>query len=81
MNQAATENKLQLGQLLQSHGIVTAEQIEAVLSEQAAKGHRKLLGELLVEKNYCTENQIDSALAETYDVPYAQISPKICGPK
>ena len=81
MEQIAVENKMQLGQLLQSHGIVTAEQIEKLLSEQSRKGHKKLLGELLVEEGYCTENQIASALAETYGVPYAQIGPKICDPK
>ncbi len=81
MGQTATENKMQLGQLLIARGIVTEEQIKKALSEQKEKGHRKLLGELLVERNYCTENQIASALAESYGVPYAQVSPKICDAK
>jgi type IV pilus assembly protein PilB len=81
MNQLAVENKMQLGQLLLAHGVVTAEQIEKALAEQKEKGHRKLLGELLVEMNYCTENQIAAALAEAYGVPYAQVSPKICDAK
>jgi type IV pilus assembly protein PilB len=81
MGQIAVENKMQLGQLLLARGIVTPEQIEKALTEQKEKGHRKLLGELLVEMNYCTENQIASALAEAYDVPYAQVSPKICDAK
>jgi len=81
MSQVATKNRSQLGQLLMSHGIVTAEQIECALAEQKNKGHNKLLGELLVEMSYCTENQIASALAEAYEVPYAQVSPKICDPK
>ena len=81
MSLIAVENKTQLGQLLLSHGIVTAEQIEKALTEQKEKGHRKLLGELLVEMNYCTENQIASALAEAYGVPYAQVCPKICDAK
>jgi type IV pilus assembly protein PilB len=81
MSQIAVENKMQLGQLLQARGIVTAEQIELALAEQKDKGHRKLLGELLVEMEYCTENQIASALAEAYDVPYAQITPKVCDVK
>jgi type IV pilus assembly protein PilB len=29
---------------------------------------------------FCTANQIASALAQAYDVPYAQVSPKICDP-
>ncbi len=81
MSQIAVENKMQLGQLLLARGVVTAEQIEKALKEQKESGHNKLLGELLVEMNYCTENQIASALAEAYEVPYAQISPKICDPK
>jgi len=79
--QIAVENKLQLGQLLQARGVVSAEQIEKALAEQQDKGHRRLLGELLVEMGYCTENQIASALAEAYGVPYAQVSPKICDAK
>src|SRR4030043_1135640 len=81
MGRIATDNKMQLGQLLLARGIVTEEQIEKALAEQKEKGHHKLLGELLVEMNYCTENQIASALAEAYDVPYAQVSPKICDAK
>ncbi len=81
MVQIATENKMQLGQLLQARGLVTEEQIEQALSEQKEKGHKKLLGELLVEMGYCSENQVASALAEVYGVPYAQVSPKICDVK
>jgi type IV pilus assembly protein PilB len=81
MSQIAVENKMQLGQLLLSRGVVTAEQIETALVEQKEKGHRKLLGELLVEMGYCTENQIASALAKGYGVPYAQVGPKLCDPK
>ena len=81
MSQIEVKNKTQLGQLLLGRGVVTAEQIEKALAEQNEKGHRKLLGELLVEMNYCTENQIASALAEAYDVPYAQVNPKICDAK
>ena len=81
MSPIAVENKMQLGQLLLARGIVTSEQIEKTLAEQKEKGHRKLLGELLVEGNFCTQNQIASALAEAYDMPYAQVSPKICDVK
>lgn len=81
MGQVATENKMKLGELLLVRGIVTKKQIDEALTEQKDKGHRKLLGELLVEMNYCTENQIASALAEAYNVPYAQVSPKICDTK
>ncbi len=78
MSEVSVKNKMQLGQLLLAQGVVTEVQIERALSSQQEDGHRKLLGELLVEMRYCTENQIAAALAEAYDVPYAQVSPKIC---
>jgi type IV pilus assembly protein PilB len=81
MGQVAVGNKKQLGQLLLARGVVTQEQIEKALAEQQQQGHNKLLGELLVEMDYCTENQIASALAEAYEVPYAQVNPKICDAK
>ena len=80
MTEVAVKNKLQLGQVLQSRDIVTGEQIEEALAEQKRTGHNKLLGELLVEMDFCSENEIASALAHAYDLPYAQITPKICDP-
>ena len=79
--EVAIKTRLQIGQILQNRGIVTAEQIEEVLADQKDSKRRKLLGELLVENKLCTENQIASALAEAYDVPYAQLTPRICDPK
>ena len=38
MNEIAVENKLQLGQVLQARGIVTAEQVSGALAEQKEKG-------------------------------------------
>lgn len=77
----STENKLQLGELLLQRGVITQEQVDDILVEQQGRGHKKLFGELLVEKGYCSENQIASALAEAYDVPYAQVTPKLCDSK
>ena len=79
--EVATKNKLQLGHILQDRGVVTAKQIDEVLSNQKKGKHRKLLGELLVESGYATENQVASALAEAYGVPYAQLTPRICDPE
>jgi type IV pilus assembly protein PilB len=80
MAEIAVNKKLQLGQLLLSRKVVTAEQIDHALACQQASSQRKLLGEVLVEMGHCTENQIASALAEAYSVPYAQVSPKLCDP-
>ncbi len=81
MGKLAVKNKTQIGQVLLDRKVVTAEQIEKALAEQKQKGHRKLLGELLVEMGYCTENQISAALAHAYNVPYAQVGPKVCDAK
>ncbi|MDO8304118.1 MAG: hypothetical protein Q7T18_12855, partial [Sedimentisphaerales bacterium] len=78
MSVGTIETRFQLGQVLLSQGIVTADQIDAALEQQSSTGHRKLLGELLVETGCCTENEITSALAHAYGLPYAQISPKLC---
>lgn len=80
MTEITTSRKLQLGQVLLSRSIITAEQIENALAFQRNSGNKKLLGEVLVELGYCTENQIASALAEAYGLPYAAISPKLCDP-
>jgi type IV pilus assembly protein PilB len=80
MAEIAVNKKMQLGQLLLSRNVVTAEQIDHALARQQASSQRRLLGEVLVEMGYCTENQIASALAEAYAVPYAQVSPKLCDP-
>ena len=68
MAQIAVENKMQLGQLLVSRGVVTDEQIQQALAAQKDSNHRKLLGELLVELNFCTENQIQSEVSQFIDL-------------
>jgi type IV pilus assembly protein PilB len=78
MNNVAIETRFQLGQVLLSQGVVTSQQIDTALANQAENGHRKLLGEVLVEMGYCTENQIAEALAHAYGLPYAAITPRLC---
>jgi len=81
MVEAATERKMQLGQLLIAKGVVTDEQIQSALNEQRNAGHQKLLGELLIDLGHCTDSDIAAALAEGYGVPYAAVSPKLCDVK
>ena len=52
-----------------------------LLSQQAASPDRKLLGELLIEQGILSDEQLCESLAESYCVPYAKVSPKICDPK
>ena len=80
MNNTTIQTKLQLGQVLLTHGVVTQDQVDQALERQKTVGHSKLLGELLVELEFCTDNQICAALAEAYDVPYAPLTPKLCDP-
>ncbi|OQY05276.1 MAG: ATPase [Planctomycetales bacterium 4572_13] len=80
MNNTTIQTKLQLGQVLLNHGVVTQDQIDKALERQKTVGHSKLLGELLMELEFCTDNQICAALAEAYDVPYAPLTPKLCDP-
>ena len=80
MNPVMTQNKVQLGQLLVAQEAVTNEQITEALAEQQQSGHQKLLGEILIEKGYCSSAQVAAALAQSYSVPYAKVSPRICDP-
>jgi len=75
------DQKLQLGQLLVSNGVVTKEQLAEALSIQQAEGNQMLLGEVLIDRGMCTEEQIMEALAMGYGLPYAHINPKIADPK
>lgn len=80
MTKLAIQKKLQIGQVLVNLGFATEQQIDTALQQQKNSGHSRLLGELLIDLGYCTENQIAAALAQIYEIPYAQISPKICDP-
>jgi len=73
--------RLPLGQLLLQQGAVTSEQLEEALEYQKQKGNSLLLGEVLQKLEMCTEEQIMESLANTYEVPFARISPRIADPK
>ncbi len=77
----AITGKKQVGQILMARGLVTQEQIDFAISEQAARGHKKLLGEILVELGLCSADQVLEALAEAYNIPYARLSPRLCDVK
>jgi type IV pilus assembly protein PilB len=70
-----------LGELLVTRGALTPANVERALDEQKRSNHQKLLGEILVELSFCSEDQVTEALAETYNVPYARISPRVADPK
>jgi len=76
-----TSTKRPVGAILIEKGLVTEEQIEQAVAEQAARGHRHLLGELLIELGFVTGDQVMEALADAYNVPYAKLSPRLVDPK
>ena len=80
MSHTETENKVQLGQFLVSQGAVTPDQVRDALEEQRRTGHNKLLGEILVGRGSCTSTEVATALAQSYQVPFAEVSPKLCDP-
>jgi type IV pilus assembly protein PilB len=77
----ATATRKPLGQLLLTSGLIKPEQLERALEEQKRSNHQKLLGEVLVELGFCTEESITESLAQSYGVPFARISPRVCDPK
>ena len=74
MSHTGTENKVQLGDLLVTQGAVTPDQVRGALEEQRRTGHNRLLGEILVDRGSCTPTEIASGLAQSYQVPFAEVS-------
>lgn len=77
----ATSTRKQVGQLLQAKGLISQEQIDQAVAEQAARGHRQLLGEIFVDLGFVTHDQVLEALAEAYSVPYAKLTPRLVDAK
>ena len=73
--------RVQLGEALIIKGLITREQLDEALENQAQKGHRKLLGELLVELNFVTEEQVMEVLADGYGIPFVTHTAKIADPR
>ncbi|MCA9306270.1 MAG: ATPase, T2SS/T4P/T4SS family [Phycisphaerales bacterium] len=76
-----TAFKSQLGDALIAQGVITRQQLDQALEEQAGSGHNKLLGEMLIELGFVTEAQVMEALAKSYGVPFARITPRLADPR
>jgi type IV pilus assembly protein PilB len=67
-----------LGALLMRDGLVTREELEAVLAEQRDLPHRRIsgtrLGEVLLERGLVTETQVAQLVAEQYTLPYLELT-------
>ena len=62
----------ELGQILLEKGLITVEQLEEALTEQAKT--KKFLGEILIEKNFVTKEQILEALTEQKKANFVKLS-------
>ncbi len=62
--------KRKLGEILLHDQLVTKEQVEECLADQAAEG--ELLGEILVRKGYVSEKDIAETIATQFSFPYLE---------
>ena len=60
-----------LGEILQSWGLVTENQIEEAL--KVAQGSRKRIGETLVDLGYANESDVAKALASQFDMEFVDL--------
>ena len=71
------DKPVRIGDVLLDKGLITQDQIEEALAFQKEKGHKRLLGEILVELEFVSEELVLETLAETFNVPFARITPKV----
>ncbi|MFA7468563.1 MAG: ATPase, T2SS/T4P/T4SS family, partial [Desulfotomaculaceae bacterium] len=62
-----------LGTWLVKEGVITAEQLEQVLSKQVGKESKGFLGKTLVKDGYCTEDEIAKVMAKRAGVPFVSL--------
>jgi len=66
-----------LGVLLMRDGLVTKEDLEAILDEQRDSRQQRItgrrLGELLVERGVVTQAQVAKLVAEQYELPFVEL--------
>ncbi len=63
--------KIRIGKLLVSHGIITEEQVETALREQKKRGRK--LGQTLIDLGYLTEDRLLEFLAEQLGIPFVDL--------
>src|SRR5688572_9114691 len=63
LGKAAPKKTMRIGEKLMSLGLVSADQVEIALREQAKS--KKMLGQILVEMNFITESALGEVLAES----------------
>ena len=68
----AARQRLRLGDMLVSQGVISSEQLQQALAEQKRSGRR--LGRILIEDAITTEETIGKALALQLKVPYIELT-------
>ncbi len=75
---ANPRQRLRLGELLVTQGVLSPTQLEIALEERKRSGRR--LGRILVEDGIATEEAIAQALAVQLHVPYLQLNVQVVSP-
>ena len=75
---AGPRNRLRLGELLLSEGLVTEDQLMLALDEQKRSGER--LGRILVSNRIITESQLVRALAKHYAIDFIDLDETLIDP-
>ena len=75
---AGPRQRLRLGELLLTQGVLTQAQLDSALNERKRSGRR--LGRILVEDGIATEEAIARALAVQLHIPYLELSLKAVSP-
>lgn len=72
--------KLRMGEVLVDLGVVTQEQLEDGLNEQAFMPQRRL-GTILVEKGYASEEAVARIVARQLGLPFVRLTPDVVEPE
>jgi hypothetical protein len=70
------ERKRRMGEMLVGMGVITHDQLTAVLHEQTAKPQRRI-GGILVERGYASEEVVAQVLARQMSLPFVRLVPEV----
>ena len=70
------ERKRRMGEMLVGMGVITHDQLTAVLHEQTAKPQRRI-GGILVERGYASEETVAQVLARQMSLPFVRLVPEV----
>ena len=70
------ERKRRLGEMLVGMGVITHDQLTAVLHEQTAKPQRRI-GGILIERGYASEEVVAQVLARQMSLPFVRLVPEV----